>query len=151
MRPLLIGQAPGPRSDPAEPLAGRCGARLALLCGMGQPEFLKRFDRVNLVEKFPGKAGKGDALPMPTPPQIVRLMVEIMQRRRTVLLGRFVAEMFDEAETPLFKWTEPFGPVSLLAVAPHPSGISRWFIDPSNLKRARKFWTQLANEAATAL
>ena len=64
VRPLLIGQAPGPRSDPAEPLAGRCGARLAGLCGIGQDEFLRRFERVNLIDRFPGKASKGDRFPL---------------------------------------------------------------------------------------
>jgi hypothetical protein len=71
-----------------------------------------------------------------------------MQRRRTVLLGRFVAEMFDEADTPFFRWTEPFGPASLLAVAPHPSGISHWWNEPANVRRAKRFWRALARDAA---
>jgi uracil-DNA glycosylase len=61
-RPIIVGQAPGPNTDPLEPLSGRSGARLAELCGITHPEFLARFDRRNLLPKFPGRSGgKGDA------------------------------------------------------------------------------------------
>ena len=59
-RPLLIGQAPGPNTDPGVPLSGASGRRLAALCGLGLDEFLALFDRANLLPEFPGKLGKGE-------------------------------------------------------------------------------------------
>lgn len=44
-KPLLIGQAPGPRTDPAVPLSGRCGSRLAELCRLEVAEFMDRFEQ----------------------------------------------------------------------------------------------------------
>ena len=83
MRVLLIGQAPSRMSDPAEPLSGPCGGRLADLCGLSLPDFLARFDRVNLIDRFPGKAAKGDLFP-----------VDRARRKVIDLL------LFEEAERP---------------------------------------------------
>ena len=38
-----------------------CGARLAELCGLEVDAYLRAFERVNLIRRWPGKAGKGDA------------------------------------------------------------------------------------------
>jgi len=63
-----------------------------------------------------------------------------------VLLGGKVAAAFYMHRRPLFRWLDEFGDGALVAVAPHPSGVSRWWNDPANLRRARRFWHKLARQ-----
>lgn len=144
MRPLLVGQAPGPKSDPAEPLSGRCGARLAALCGLELDQFLRAFERVNLVERFHGKAGKGDVFNLiRARRKAIKLLVEgTATNRRVVLLGDGVARAFSVENYELLKWRHTAA--LSYAVAPHPSGVNHWFNDPDNVDAARAFWRDLA-------
>lgn len=147
MRPLLIGQAPGPATDPGHPLSGRTGARLAGLFRFDEDEFLAAFDRVNLIGRFPGKAGKGDAFPL----QIARRRALALSRRfegRTVvLLGGSVSAAFRVTAVPILRWRRGALGAARLAVAPHPSGISRWWNDPENVRAAARFFRRLARES----
>lgn len=151
MRPLLIGQAPGRRTDPEEPLSGRCGARLADLCGVELPEFMERFERVNLLDRFPGKAGKGDKFPIDKARKaaIDVLLFNPVRDRRVVMLGGNVAKAFGfPASEPMF-WSRVDGAAFWVAFFPHPSGVNRWFNEPSNVSKARRFWTALASRGET--
>jgi hypothetical protein len=46
---------------------------------------------------------------------------------------------------PWFDW-RPHGSAGMVAVSPHPSGLNRTWNDDDVQRRARKFWTELANE-----
>lgn len=151
MKPLLVGQAPGPRSDPAEPLSGRCGARLAELCGLELPDFLARFDRVNLIKEFPGKAGKGDAFPMAEAranainvlkPSLVHPWKRPIA---VVLLGGNVCRAFFYPPPRPLVWVPSL--LFRFSCCPHPSGVNRWWNDPANVRAAQKFWRRLEREA----
>lgn len=129
----VVGQAPGPNTDPAEPLSGASGRRLAALCGSAFP-----FERVNVLDAWPGRCGKGDAFPKPVRSPLVRSLAAGGADHRVVLLGRSVASLFGLAAVPWFEWRGRF------VVVPHPSGISHWWNDPANVERARRFWWALA-------
>ena len=66
-KPLLIGQAPGPNTDPDRPLAplprSSAGGRLAELAGLSPKDYLKTFDRTNLLHTFPGRWKRDDKWP----------------------------------------------------------------------------------------
>jgi len=142
VKPLVIGQAPSSTSDPAWPLSGRSGRRLAALCGVDHGVFLDAFDRVNLIPVFPGKAGKGDAFPIEEARRSAAI-VKAMSPRTVIILGDNVRRAFDVLDdAPMFRWFR-LGP-HCAAVAPHPSGVSRWWNDPMNAERARLFWRGLA-------
>lgn len=148
MKPLIIGQAPGQHaSDPDFPLAGRCGAKLADLCGLTLKAYLERFDRVNLVDEFPGKAGKGDAFPLePARIKCREIMADPANAgRQIVVLGAGAVVLFG-LTTP----TLTFAPHAdaFYAWCPHPSGANRWWNDPANRLRARYFWTGLAQSTS---
>lgn len=115
---ILVGQAPGPRTDPGEPLSGRC---------------------VNLLGAYPGRSGKGDAFPAGE----ARLAAAALDARGAlvVLLGLGVTRAFKVAAP----W---FGRRGAFVVAPHPSGVSRWWNEAGNRRRARRFWRALARSAA---
>jgi uracil-DNA glycosylase len=151
LKPLLIGQAPGPETDPWLPLSGRSGARLARLCRIDLDEFLAAFDRVNLIGRFPGKAGKGDGFPL----QIARRRALALSRgfggRTVVLLGGNVSAAFCVAPAPLLRWRRGALGAARLAIAPHPSGISRWWNEPENVRAATRFFRRLARESTPGL
>jgi uracil-DNA glycosylase len=154
LRPLVIGQAPGPNTDPEQPLSGRCGARLADLCGLPQDDFLLLFDRENLVRRFPGKAGKGDHFPAHRARAglVDLLLFGALSGRPVVMLGNNVARVFGfrPAEVELFRWNVMDGSGLRLALCPHPSGVSRWWNEEANQRAARRFWKALALDALEA-
>lgn len=151
MKPLLIGQAPGPKSDPDEPLSGRCGARLADLCGLEPDVFLARFRRVNLIQTFPGKAAKGDLFPLDLARAgaVSLLMTGVFGSTKVVLLGDNVAKAFGfkPGSYPLLRFLPCGATAHGIAFCPHPSGVNRWFNDPKNVRAARRFWRDLARTA----
>lgn len=146
MKPLVVGQAPSRLSDPREPLSGRSGARLAALCGLDFPAFLTRFDRVNLIDAYPEKLGKGDAFDRVAARFAACNLTGRLGKRRTVLLGRAVARAFHFTAEPL-AWIDEIGDGALVALCPHPSSVSLWWNDPANVESARKFWRALAAES----
>ena len=141
---MIIGQAPGQKGN-GEPLAGKAGRRLAALCGLSLDAYLARFRRVNLLPTFPGKAGKGDAFPLPAAREAARALLPALEGRRVVLLGGRVAAAFGLHRAPLLVW-QPFHG-AWVAVAPHPSGLNRFWNDPRNVRRAQQFWRTFAAQA----
>jgi len=129
----IVGQAPGRRGGP--PLRGPCGARLARLAGLsGVDELARRHELANLLPRFPGKRGKGDAFP---PAEARRAAHGVRPKHRDVLLlGRHVARAFG-VDRPFFEWWD-LGRWRV-AVVPHPSGVSRWWNDSANRARAAAF------------
>jgi uracil-DNA glycosylase len=148
MRPLVIGQAPGPNTDPALPLSGRCGDRLADLAGLTPDNFRLMFELTNLLPTFPGKAGKGDLFPIDEA-RVAALRMLVSGRlgaRPVVLLGANVERAFALApDVPVLRWRPRLA--VLVATCPHPSGVSRWWNDPANERAARRFWRRLALDA----
>jgi len=84
---------------------------------------------------FPGKAGKGDAFDGAA----ARCAAGQVKARPAILLGGNVGRAFLlPPGQPLFRWRGG------LCLAPHPSGVSRWWNDPANVRRARRFWRAAA-------
>lgn len=128
------------------PLGGRAGARLADLCGLPVDGYLARFERVNLLSSFPGKAAKGDLFPIEEARASARALLRSgrLHGRPAVLLGGNVWRAFGyPANVEPFTWMGGGEPI-LLAFAPHPSGISLWWNEPENVARARRFFRRLA-------
>lgn len=147
MKPLIVGQAPGPNTDPAEPLSGASGRRLAALCELSVNDFLDRFERVNLMDRFPGKAGKGDAFRMDRARRAALRLSQRFEKRKVVLLGNRVARAFEVKPIwPAGNFVPMWG--GFVTVVPHPSGISRWWNDPENARSMELFWKVLAAQAA---
>jgi len=147
MRPLIVGAAPSRTSNPRKPLSGTSGRRLAALCGLSFPAFLRAFERVNLLDCYPGRRGdKGDELPRFVARLSACNLTPRLRQRRTVLLGRGVARAFHMHDRPFFVWHDDIGDGALVAVAPHPSGVSLFWNDAENVDAARRFWRALAAE-----
>jgi hypothetical protein len=142
---ILVGQAPGRRSDPKEPFSGNSGRRLAALAGLDHAEFLKRFERVNLLDGWPGGGPhKGDSFDLRAARDKADQLREGWKGRKAVLLGRGVAAAFRLVPDD-YGWFQPLEvpPGLEVAVMPHPSGISHWWNDPDNVQRAREYMLRL--------
>lgn len=106
---------------------------------------------MNLLDKFPGKEGKGDVFPIEEARKgaIELLMTGAFATAPVVLLGENVARAFNfrPGSYPLLRLM-PCG-VSRhgLAFCPHPSGVSRWWNEPANVEQARAFWSALSAAA----
>lgn len=138
-RVLLIGQAPGPNTDPELPLyptsKTSTGGRLQELMGISREEYLDLFDRINLLNEFPGRHRR-DA-------KIAAAAVRpLLHSRTVVLVGRNVAQSFG-LDADFHDWMEwPLNEcgMCLVSVIPHPSGRNHWYNDKSNRLAARRFW-----------
>jgi hypothetical protein len=130
----FVGQAPGRRTDPAEPLEGRCARFMAGIMGITVRRFM-RFRRENLSDRWPGKSGKGDAFDMDDGMDGAERLCNVPGRVRLVLLGAKVARCFGLPWRPLarYEWT---GGEAL--VVPHPSGVNRWWNEARNRRAARR-------------
>ncbi len=148
MKTLIIGQAPSRTSDPGEPLSGKSGERLARLCGISLSQFICRFDRENLLPAWPGeRAGEGDSfIPVREARELAQRFRRAVSGRRVVVLGATLCCGFDLTQRAFEfapHWEGEF------AWSPHPSGVSRWWNDPENARRAGEFWRELARSAAS--
>ena len=164
MRPILVGQAPGPRTDPELPLfpvpSTSSGGRLCEMMGITRGQYLGMFDRVNLLYNFPGKHKRDDKFPMREARIAACAMRPLFAGRVVILIGRNVAEAFGvEAEFHTwFAWPvrrpnliQRCNGVAQAAVVPHPSGRNHWYNRPEHRALARAFWQNLLAHQSQAI
>lgn len=143
---MIVGQAPGPRTDPRRPLDGPSGRRLERLAGLPPGALPARAEVVNLLRRWPGRSsGNGDAFPAAEAGAAARRLLRRLRGRTVVLLGLGVARAFS-ARAEWFAWQRLPGGV-LAAVAPHPSGVNHWWNDAGNVRRAARFFKRLLRPA----
>jgi uracil-DNA glycosylase len=161
-RVVLIGQAPGPNTNPEAPLfpAPRtsAGGRLMEFLGLSTGEYLERFDRYNLLQKFPGKdAGGEDKFSMRQARLCAGAIKPFLHKRCVVFVGRAVAEAFGYPKCRLefFEWAA-HRPVHgsnqhfVCSAIPHPSGRNHFYNDPENKLKLKTFFEQSLRHAAEA-
>ena len=141
MKILLIGQAPGRRGDSTEPLQGRIGEKLTALFGLNEQQYLEQFDRMNVLDFWPGRSGKGDKFPIHDAKRMASNKSANLSGRRILFIGIATASAFGFEYAPL-KWRKFNG--GRAAILPHPSGVNRWWNDPGNRKRASRFMMAIA-------
>lgn len=139
-----MGQAPSRDTEGRAPFSGRSGRFLCDVLSLPDPALppdvrLRRaFDLVNLVDRWPGKAGKGDAFPMAEGRAAARAVLAVAPHDRLVLCGANVARCFG-VRPDLLASGIVGGKVFL--VLPHPSGVNRWWNAPGSRElAARALW-----------
>lgn len=154
MRPLLIGQAPGPNTDPRLPLfpvpKTSAGGKLQQLTGLTRGEYLTYFERVNLLYNFPGTHAREDKFPMRFAKVSANSMRPLLAHRTVVLVGRNVASAFGLGWIRFHTWEQirccrriprtEYDGLSTIAVVPHTSGRSHWYNTLENRREAEQFW-----------
>lgn len=135
-RVVVIGQAPG-RRGPKVPVGGRSARLLAGLLGITEEQFLDEYERFNLVNRFPGKKGKGDAFPADLARRNARRLQPRLHQRKVVMLGRGVAAAFGISMPFLDDLVVQRGrSIFKVLLLPHPSGVNHWWNHPRNRERA---------------
>jgi uracil-DNA glycosylase len=142
MKPLIIGEAPGPNGDPAKPLDGRPAQRLleCMQATSAGEEFTRTlgalFEIRNLLDEPAARpeGSKGtdwneDAARLAA----LKLVVLVERGQPTVLLGKRVAKAWGK-QTDYWDWSP--NSVRPVVVIPHPSGIVRLWNDPVTRVRA---------------
>lgn len=143
MKPLLIGEAPGPNGDPERPLDGPPGRRLERCMGLdvtpedvGGAQLREMFDVRNLLDRPMERVegSKGTEWPKEEAADAAKRLLILAEREQPmVLLGRRVNAAFARSllALPAEYWGVTKiegGPVIFLV--PHPSGIVRLWNDP---------------------
>jgi hypothetical protein len=143
-RPLLVGQAPGPRTEGWPALLGDSGDRIARLAGVGSPDgvrpaapLISLCERVNILDRWPGaSAAGGDLFPVAEARAAAeRILAEVRrgghQDRFVVLVGSGVCAAFGFRGDP-YDWVPatycmgaPEWVTTTVATLPHPSGKNR--------------------------
>ncbi|UOF80078.1 hypothetical protein [Caudoviricetes sp.] len=124
---------------------------LARLTGIEARILRDVFDRMNVFPRWLGPSGKGDWWDPTEARRIVRVLrkrgffgSEDYPRRRVILLGKRVMRAFDLDR-------DYFDPVTINGtehvVAPHFSGVNRWWNDGHNRKVAEQAWLYWIREA----
>jgi hypothetical protein len=130
----LVGQAPSRETDGLGAFRGRCGRRLADLAGLTLDGLHEAADAVNLLGRWPGRAGRGDAFPMAE----ARAAAAAMSLEgRAILVGRAVACAFGLRGLEPLRWVRS-GALEV-AMVPHPSGLNAWWNSPENRSAAAAF------------
>ncbi len=147
LRVKILGQAWSKDQNGQPTFFGRTGDRLVELAGLGSKEELRQvFNCANLLDYYPGKAGKGDRFPMKEAREAAAAIRPCLPPL-TVLLGRKVAEAFRLPATPLGRWEEWPDRTGAWTVLPHPSGLNRFWNDPQNVQGAKAFMYQLVKQS----
>lgn len=134
---FLVGEAPSRSSNPESPFSGRSGARLRELLGR---ELEPTFEVHNLLTIWPGSNGKGSRFDY----ELARARaLTIFQQAAAqgcglLLVGHRVANSFGLGRFEYLRWEKPLLGVRF-AVFPHPSQVNRWWNEPENEARARRF------------
>lgn len=118
-------------------LTGVLGNKVAALLGMTRAEFIRKYRRLNLNDRWNGKNGRGDAFDEEAGRAAAVELLADCHAARMVLLGQNVARCFGlEHHAPLS--TGLFMNGIQFFLLPHPSGINRWWNEPKNARAAQK-------------
>lgn len=138
-RPLLVGQAPSRDTDGGLPFSGRSGRRLAALAGFPHADLGARFELANVLDRWPGKAARGDRFPAREARAAAARLP--LAGRRVVFVGAGVAAAFGARPPAPLAWFDHAG--ARCALLPHPSGVNRWWNDPAHAAAAAAFLRDL--------
>ena len=127
-RIALVGEAPGPRGNPATPLWPEpktgAGGRLAAMAGMSRSEWLRSFVRANLLDYYPGPS-----FPLSVARPLAVPLAQRLSPLPLVLLGRGVQAAFRFPEPDPMVWVdyELEGVWIRAAGLLHPSGLNHYY------------------------
>lgn len=143
MTVAFVGEAPSSareiEADRAFLPSTRSGRRLAQLLGVD--DAARVGECVNLLELAP-RNGKGSGFDHgQAAASAIGYATIFPEDVRLVLVGRRVGNAFG-VRTDYLEWTTAHGHRAI--VVPHPSGVNRWWNDPKNEVRARRFFRSLA-------
>lgn len=143
MKPVFVGEAPGPGNDPDKhrPLfpypANSAGDRLRKMCGMSVTEYLRAACRINLFPECP------DAWVRVLAQRRAMMLRKsgLLEGRDVVCVGRKVWDAFYPGcpDTPPHVLVHSGNGLHRIGWMYHPSGPNRQYNDPDVLRRSQEF------------
>jgi len=135
VKPLIIGESNPYSDDPRCALLpwprGATGDRLREILGLTDKEYLRAFDRRNLL------VGAGWSAPRArSAADLILLNLTFQPRPALILLGRKVSAAFGFRDARLPGEAPPAGPLPRVVLLPHPSGRCRAWNDPLVRRRS---------------
>lgn len=139
-RVLMIGQAPGKAGalPGTELVGGYTGERLRRAFGGTLWQYVRRFERRNLLREFPGAGPFGDRFPRTEAAEAARSIAPLLRGRKVLFVGIAVAQAFRLRGSPMTWHTDPTLGCEW-AVLPHPSGRNPWWNSHENREQAARF------------
>lgn len=119
------------------------GGRLAALLGLSRMDYMRMFDRVNLLAQCPERWDRVAAAA-----SALNLAASILRGRRLVLVGQRVRDAFGLGR-PMMDWAA--GPHGDWAWIPHPSGLNTWYNHEENRATVREFLLRYGVRGEVAL
>jgi hypothetical protein len=110
--------------------------------GLCYKDYIRRFDRANVLVEFPGRHKRDDKFPLRDAKLAARSMKQLLKGRHVILVGRNVAAVFNVLDLPFHHASEYHDWCKTLAVVPHTSGRNHWYNSAANREEARRFWLQ---------
>jgi hypothetical protein len=136
---LFVGQAPNKEGGRDAMAGGAAFRRFGSVMGLDADEWLWFVRRINLLNRYPGKEGKGDMFPMDEAKRAVRRIFPCLERTAVLLVGRNVAQAANVTGDYLSWRPLDFGVKNACAILPHPSGINTWWNDRNNVRELDAF------------
>lgn len=130
-------------------LTGAVGRRLATLGGLTVLQYLRRTERRNLLDRWPGYQ-----FPAREAREAALRMQPELDGRRVIFMGKQVAQAFWCGRYELLQWW-PGRRVTAggeertweFAIVPHPSRLNRWWNEPRHGRKAADFLREAFEEA----
>jgi len=121
---------------------------MALHMGLTPEEFVSTFDRINLINEFPGRWKRDDKWPVADARVAASAVTPLLRGRTVIMVGRNVATAFGYCSASLgfLEWQHNVLHSFRFAIIPHASGRNRWYNDPDNLEKTRAFWKNFLTE-----
>lgn len=139
-RIALVGEAPGPNTNPDMPLypapERSAAGRLMTMLAWTRAEYLRTFARANMLREYPGAS-----FPLGRARPLAEGVAQSLAPRPLLLMGRGVAMAFSFPHERVLEWEDyRLGDTYIrAAVVPHPSGRNRWYNNPHNVVAMRMF------------
>lgn len=144
----ILGQAPGRRGDPSLPLEGY-RARLLELLGADDAAW-SAIRKLNALDRFPGKARKGDRFPLAEALVSVARIRPALRGDLVFVLGRHAARALRVSAPFLVRACDVVGGFEFVIV-PHPSRVSLWWNLEENRARAKEVCSRAFREHLEAV
>lgn len=147
---LLVGEAPNRWMEESNaPHHALWREDLAELADLNMIEFLRCFARCDLLDRYPGRQGRGSAFPLAEARPRAAALLEALRAPsspfvRVVLVGRRTAQACGHSD-PFFhtRTLDVPGRAIDFTCVPHPSKVSTWWKQEENVAQARAFWSEL--------
>ena len=150
---FLMGQAPPHYGGSLYALypypKGCAGYNLCSRMGLGRREYLRLFDRENVLDDFPGADAGGDKFPLSVAKKAVLSKMPRLHGRKVLIVGIGTSKAFNLKDPEFLTWGDiELGPFKFEgAIVPHTSGRNRWWNEPENAAKGEAFLRSAVDDA----